>query len=132
MPIVTVQVTREGSRPATIPSLPTKKAQLIKGVSQVLLDVLNKPPEATFVVIEEVDTENWGWGGLPVELYRKQPGQGRPEHRDASGDSGEAVFLEWTPGATGAGVGASCTPCHRSPSPLYSRCRLGHVFHFER
>jgi 4-oxalocrotonate tautomerase len=38
----------------------------------LLFDVLNKPLEATFVVIEEVDTENWGWGGLPVELYRKQ------------------------------------------------------------
>ena len=49
-----------------------EKAQLIKGVSQVLLDVLNKPLEATFVVIEEVDTENWGWGGLPVNEFRKQ------------------------------------------------------------
>jgi len=34
--------------------------------------VLNKPLEATFVVIEEVDMENWGWGGLPVQEYRKQ------------------------------------------------------------
>jgi 4-oxalocrotonate tautomerase len=45
---------------------------LISGVSHVLLDVLNKPLEATFVVIEEVDMDNWGWGGLPVEQYRKQ------------------------------------------------------------
>jgi 4-oxalocrotonate tautomerase len=37
--------------------------------------VLNKPLEATFVVIEEVQTENWGWGGLPVEAYRKQLSQ---------------------------------------------------------
>jgi 4-oxalocrotonate tautomerase len=41
----------------------------------VLLDVLNKPLEATFVVIEEVEMENWGWGGLPVEEYRKQRAQ---------------------------------------------------------
>jgi 4-oxalocrotonate tautomerase len=71
MPIVTIQVTREGSKPGNDSVTAEEKAQLIKGVSQVLLDVLNKPLEATFVVIEEVATENWGWGGLPVEEYRK-------------------------------------------------------------
>lgn len=72
MPIVTIQVTREGSRPGNDSVTADEKAQLIAGVSQLLLDVLNKPLEATFVVIEEVETENWGWGGLPVEQYRKQ------------------------------------------------------------
>lgn len=48
-----------------------EKAQLINGVSQLLLDVLHKPLESTFVVIEEVPTENWGWGGLPALEYRK-------------------------------------------------------------
>jgi len=72
MPIVTIQVTREGSTPGRDSVTADEKAQLIKGVSQVLLDVLNKPLEATFVVIEEVDTENWGWGGLPVNEFRKQ------------------------------------------------------------
>lgn len=38
----------------------------------LLLDVLNKPLDSTFVVIEEVEMENWGWGGLPVEQYRRQ------------------------------------------------------------
>ena len=75
MPIVTIQVTREGSKPGNDSVTVEEKAQLIKGVSQVLLDVLNKPLEATFVVIEEVQTENWGWGGLPVEAYRKQLSQ---------------------------------------------------------
>ena len=74
MPIVTIQVTREGSKPGNDSVTADEKAQLIAGVSQLLLDVLNKPLEATFVVIEEVNTENWGWGGLPVELYRKQLG----------------------------------------------------------
>ncbi|MFL9866093.1 4-oxalocrotonate tautomerase family protein [Paraburkholderia fungorum] len=74
MPIVTIQVTREGSKPGNDSVTADEKARLIAGVSQVLLDVLNKPLEATFVVIEEVNTENWGWGGLPVELYRKQQG----------------------------------------------------------
>jgi 4-oxalocrotonate tautomerase len=36
------------------------------------LDVLGKPLEATFVVIEQVEMENWGWGGLPVAEYRKK------------------------------------------------------------
>jgi 4-oxalocrotonate tautomerase len=74
MPIVTIQVTREGTQPGTNAVTADEKAQLIKGVSQLLLDVLNKPLEATFVVIEEVATENWGWGGLPTDVYRKQKG----------------------------------------------------------
>ncbi|MGF6647577.1 tautomerase family protein [Paraburkholderia sp. GAS82] len=75
MPIVTIQVTREGSKPGNDSVTAEEKAQLIKGASQLLLDVLNKPLEATFVVIEEVPTENWGWGGLPVEAYRRQLSQ---------------------------------------------------------
>ncbi|MGF6772227.1 4-oxalocrotonate tautomerase [Paraburkholderia sp. GAS199] len=72
MPIVTIQVTREGTTPGATGVTAQEKAQLIQGVSQLLLDVLNKPLDATFVVIEEVEKENWGWGGLPVDEYRKQ------------------------------------------------------------
>jgi 4-oxalocrotonate tautomerase len=71
MPIVTIQVTREGSGPGRSSVTPEEKAALIAGVSQVLLDVLHKPLEATYVVIEEVKTENWGWGGLPTLEYRR-------------------------------------------------------------
>ena len=72
MPIVTIQVTREGNKPGTSAVTAEEKAQLIKGTSELLLNVLNKPLEATFVVIQEVEKENWGWGGLPVPEYRKQ------------------------------------------------------------
>lgn len=72
MPIVTIQVTREGTTPDSQSVTDEEKAALIKGVSELLLNVLNKPLESTFVVIEEVDTENWGWGGLPVLEYRRQ------------------------------------------------------------
>ena len=72
MPIVTIQVTREGTQPGVNSVTAEQKAQLIKGASQLLLDVLNKPLTATFVVIEQVETEDWGWGGLPVDEYRKQ------------------------------------------------------------
>ena len=72
MPIVTIQVTREGTKPGANAVTAEEKAALIKGVSEVLLDVLNKPLDSTFVVIEEVETDNWGWGGLPVLEFRKR------------------------------------------------------------
>lgn len=71
MPIVTVQVTREGTTPDRNSVSAEEKAAIIAGVSKVLLDVLNKPLESTYVVIEEVDLDNWGWGGLPTADYRK-------------------------------------------------------------
>ena len=74
MPIVTIQVTHEGTKPGNDSVTAEEKAQIIKGVSDLLLNVLNKPLEATFVVIEEVETENWGWGGLPTDEYRKLRG----------------------------------------------------------
>ena len=72
MPIVTVQVTREGTTPDRKAVTAEEKAEIIKGVSQVLLDVLNKPLESTYVIIEEIDLDNWGWGGLPTAQYRVQ------------------------------------------------------------
>ena len=45
MPIVTIQFTREGTRPASSSVKAEEKAALIKGASQLLLDVLNKPLE---------------------------------------------------------------------------------------
>jgi 4-oxalocrotonate tautomerase len=65
-------VTHEGTKAGADSVTAEEKAHLIKGVSHLLLDVLNKPLEATFVVIEELETENWGWGGLPVPEYRRQ------------------------------------------------------------
>jgi 4-oxalocrotonate tautomerase len=72
MPIVNIQVTREGTTPDRSSVTAEEKAALIKGVSELLLKVLNKPLESTFVVIEEVDTDNWGWGGLPALEYRRK------------------------------------------------------------
>ncbi len=72
MPIVSIQVTREGTKAGAVSVTAEEKAALIKGVSELLRDVLNKPLESTFVVIEEVDTDNWGWGGLPALEYRRR------------------------------------------------------------
>ncbi|MCB2188774.1 MAG: 4-oxalocrotonate tautomerase family protein [Deltaproteobacteria bacterium] len=40
-----------------------KKDQIISGITNLLQEVLNKPPAATTVVIDEVDPHNWGVGG---------------------------------------------------------------------
>ena len=77
MPIVNIQVTREGTTPDRKSVTAEEKAKLIAGVSQLLLDVLGKPLDSSFVVIEEVELENWGWGGLPVpELRRRRAARG--------------------------------------------------------
>lgn len=65
MPYVHVQVTREGI------TLKQKEA-LIKGVTDLLQQILNKKPTQTFVVIEEVDTDNWGIAGMTVTKFRQQ------------------------------------------------------------
>ncbi|WP_298958811.1 4-oxalocrotonate tautomerase family protein [uncultured Roseibium sp.] len=68
MPYVNIQVTREGVSP-------DQKAELIKGATDLLVNILGKSPSTTFVVIEEVEMENWGIGGLPVEEYRARQTQ---------------------------------------------------------
>ncbi len=64
MPFVNIKITREGATAE-------QKAQLIKGTTQLLVDVLGKNPATTVVVIEEVDTDNWGIGGETITLRRK-------------------------------------------------------------
>jgi 4-oxalocrotonate tautomerase len=64
VPYVNIKVTREGVTPA-------QKAALIAGVTELLVDVLDKDPSTTFVVIDEVELDDWGIGGLPVEEYRR-------------------------------------------------------------
>lgn len=65
MPYVNIKITNEG---ATV----QQKKQLMEGVTQLLVDVLNKNPATTIVVIEEVETDNWGIGGVPVTELRKK------------------------------------------------------------
>jgi len=72
MPYVNIKVTREGTTPDRKSVTPEQKAELIKGVSELLLKVLNKPLDDTFVVINEVELEDWGVGGLPVDVWRKR------------------------------------------------------------
>lgn len=65
MPFVNIKITREGATAE-------QKAELIAGVTGLLADVLGKNPKTTVVVIDEVDTDNWGIGGEPVTERRKR------------------------------------------------------------
>ena len=64
MPYVNIKITREGATPE-------QKAALIKGATQLLVDVLGKNPATTVVVIDEVETDNWGVGGESITVRRK-------------------------------------------------------------
>lgn len=64
MPYVNIKITDEAVTAE-------QKAALIAGATQLLVDVLNKNPETTVVVIDEVNTDNWGIGGKTVTERRK-------------------------------------------------------------
>ncbi|WP_337225048.1 4-oxalocrotonate tautomerase family protein [Proteus terrae] len=63
MPYVNIKITREGATAE-------QKEQLIMGATQLLVDVLGKNPATTVVVIDEVETDNWGIGGKTVTELR--------------------------------------------------------------
>ncbi len=64
MPYVNIKITKEGATAE-------QKAKLIKGATQLLVDVLGKNPATTVVVIDEVETDNWGVGGESITVRRK-------------------------------------------------------------
>ncbi len=65
MPFVNIKITRE---PETTPDL---KRELIAGVTELLRSTLGKDPRLTFVVIDEVNLEDWGVGGLSADEFRR-------------------------------------------------------------
>jgi 4-oxalocrotonate tautomerase len=65
MPYINVQITDEGVTNE-------QKQAIIKGCTQLMVDVLNKNPATTFVVIDEVNTDNWGIGFDQVTELRRQ------------------------------------------------------------
>jgi 4-oxalocrotonate tautomerase len=65
MPFVNIKITRDGVTAE-------RKAEVIRKVTQVMVDVLGKNPATTMVLIEEVETDNWGVGGETVTVRRKQ------------------------------------------------------------
>ncbi len=65
MPMVNVKITRDGATAE-------QKSQVIAEMTEVLARVLGKNPTTTIVIIEEVETENWGIAGEPVSERRKR------------------------------------------------------------
>jgi len=65
MPIVTIGLTREGVTRE-------QKQQLIKGATELISSVLNKDPNLTHVIIDEVDLDNWGVAGEQVSVLRER------------------------------------------------------------
>jgi len=70
MPYINIKITREGATHE-------QKAELIAGVTDLMVRVLDKNPATTFVVIDEVEMEDWGVGGMPVGEFRAQQRRGR-------------------------------------------------------
>lgn len=64
MPYINIQITREGATTE-------QKAELIRGATDLLVRVLDKNPATTFVVIDEIETDNWGVGGQSVRVMRQ-------------------------------------------------------------
>jgi 4-oxalocrotonate tautomerase len=65
VPYVNIKITKEGVTKE-------QKAELVAGVTQLLQRVLNKNPATTVVVIDEVETDNWGIAGELVTERRKK------------------------------------------------------------
>ena len=66
MPYVNIKITKEGN------VTKEQKAALIKGATDLLVNVLHKNPASTVVVIDEVDLDNWGLGGDPILVEREK------------------------------------------------------------
>lgn len=65
MPYVNIKIIREGLTAV-------QKEQLIQGATELLVDVLGKNPETTVVVIDEINTDNWGIAGESVTKRRQR------------------------------------------------------------
>jgi 4-oxalocrotonate tautomerase len=69
MPYVNIRVTRDGVTTA-------EKLALIEGVTDLLSKVLNKDPATTFVIIDEVETDNWGLNRENITTLRQRTAGG--------------------------------------------------------
>ncbi len=65
MPYVNIKITKEGVTAE-------QKEKLIQGATELLFNVLGKKPQTTYVVIDEVDTDNWGVGGETITVKRRR------------------------------------------------------------
>jgi len=67
MPLVTITLARRAA-----PTSPEKKAEIIAGVTELLVETLDKRAEDVVVLIEELDPDNWGQGGITASEIRRR------------------------------------------------------------
>ncbi len=65
MPYVNVRITK-GITTA-------QKAQIVAEITETLRSVLDKKPEYTHIIIDEIEEENWGFAGVLTTEFRKLP-----------------------------------------------------------
>ncbi len=67
MPFVNIRITKENGTPTK-----AQKRELIAGVTDLLAKVLGKNKATTVVIIDEIDTDNYGLGGDSITQVRKR------------------------------------------------------------
>ncbi|EAC1595000.1 4-oxalocrotonate tautomerase family protein [Campylobacter coli] len=67
MPFVNIRITKENGEPTS-----EQKQELIAGATDLLARVLNKNKASTVVIIDEIDTDNYGLGGKSITRVRKE------------------------------------------------------------
>ena len=67
MPFVNIKITKEEGK---VVSVEQKKA-LIDGVSNLLVDVLDKNKANIVAIIDEIDPDNYGLGGKTITEVRR-------------------------------------------------------------
>lgn len=65
MPYINLKITKDGVTK-------DQKAQIVKEFTDTLVRVLGKKPEHTHIVIDEIETDNWGFAGVLTTEYRKK------------------------------------------------------------
>ncbi|WP_425395098.1 tautomerase family protein [Aeoliella sp.] len=68
MPYVNLRVTKDGLTRE-------KKSELVRRITELLGEVLDKKPEHTHIVIDEIEEENWGFAGMLTDDFRKLPAE---------------------------------------------------------
>ena len=64
MPYVNLQITKGATR--------EQKAQLVKDITNSLVNVLGKKPEHIHIVIQEIEDEDWGYSGLLTDEWKQR------------------------------------------------------------
>ena len=65
MPYVNVKITKDGVTKS-------QKEQIVRDITNSLVKTLGKKPEHIHIVIDEVETDNWGFAGMLTTEYRKK------------------------------------------------------------